>query len=392
MITDVYAPRVGGVSTAVRTLAREYQAKGHEVTLIAPAYDQAPDDPREDVIRISSRTVLFSPEDRMMKPSRVLELTERLRGWRYDIVHIQTPFVAHYVGVMLARRLGVPCIETYHTVFEEYLRHYVSFLPTAWAHSLAKWFSTSQCNAVDTVIVPSSAMFDELRDYGVYSPIEIIPPGVEPHLFKIGDGERFRQAHNIAPDRPTLVYVGRLGHEKNIEFLLEVVQELRQQVPQILLVLAGAGPSERQLKRRAAELGLTNQVLFVGNLPRTTELLDCYRAGDIFVFASRTEMQGLVLLEAMAAGVPVVGTALMGTKDILKAQRGALIAEDNVGDFAAKVLKLLREPDLRAKLAEEGMEYANQWSASASAERMLDCYSEVIRSRAPLAASRRSVT
>jgi 1,2-diacylglycerol 3-alpha-glucosyltransferase len=154
--------------------------------------------------------------------------------------------------------------------------------------------------------------------------------------------------------------------------------------PDALLVLAGEGPALGSLERQVERLGLAGSVLFVGYLARGVELDDCYLAGDVFVFASRTETQGLVLLEAMALGVPVVSTAVMGTRDILEPGLGALVAEDDLDDFAARVLRVLADGELRRRLGAEGVAYARQWSARQLAEQMLDFYREVMGRSGPV--------
>jgi 1,2-diacylglycerol 3-alpha-glucosyltransferase len=377
MISDVYFPRVNGVSTSIQTFRQAFEARGHTVALIAPDYGQAADD-GEDVLRIPSRQVLMDPEDFMMKRRSVGRLTDALRERDFDLLHIQTPFVAHYAGTALARRLGIPRVETYHTFFQEYLYHYVPFLPKSWMREAARKFSRWQCNAVDAVVVPSSAMLDVLREYGVRSPIEVIPTGLAAGRYEPGDGARFRTRYGIPSSRPTLVHVGRVAFEKNIGFLLQVLARVRATVPEVLLVIAGEGPALRQLQQQAADLGLQEHVLFVGYLSRDTSLSDCYCAADAFVFASNTETQGLVLIEAMAQGVPVVSTAVRGTKDILKPDCGALVAQEDVEDFAAKVTTVLGDDALRGELAAQARSYAREWSDDAFAERMLGFYRDVI--------------
>ncbi len=376
MISDVYFPRVNGVSTSISVFRRELTRLGHEVTLIAPDYPGAVPEP--GILRIPSRYLFIDPEDRIMGVRPLLALTGQLRAAQYDLVHIQTPFLAHWLGVRLARRLGLPTVETYHTFFEEYLYCYVSWLPREWLRGLARRVTRSQCNAVDAVVVPSSAMGEVLRRYGVTTRAAVLPTGIELDQFQAGDGARFRARYGIAPDRPVLLYVGRVAYEKNIGFLLEVAARVRQQHPSVLLVVAGEGPARPALERQAQALGLAESVLFVGYLDRAGELQECYRAGDLFVFASRTETQGLVLLEAMALGVPVVSTAVMGTRDVVRDGAGAAVAEDAVEPFAALTSALLADPERRATLAAAARRYAEEWSAGALAERMAEFYTQLI--------------
>ena len=378
MITDVYFPRINGVSTSIQIFMRELTRLGHQVTLIAPDYEQI--DTEENIIRIPSTRILFDPEDRLLKRRKVLAMRLRLKQQNFDIIHIQTPFIAHYLGVALAREFDIPCIESYHTYFEEYLFHYVPFVPKRWMRALARYFTTKQCNAVNAVVVPSTAMQDVLTSYGVTTLMHIIPTGMELDRFKGGDGAHFRTSYDIEPDRPVMTFIGRVAFEKNIEFLLGVVAHLRVRIPNVLLVIAGEGPALSSLKNRVQQLNLGTNVLFVGYLNREKELLDCYRAGDIFVFASRTETQGLVLLEAMALGVPVVSTAMMGTCDILRANRGALVAEENTEQFADSAERILTNPLLHERLRREALSYVQEWSAPAMTLQLVDFYQALCQS------------
>ena len=378
-VSDVYFPRVNGVSTSIQTFRAALDRAGHQVRLIAPAYGRG--EAEEGwILRMPSRRVPFDPEDRLMSRSAVARL--RWDGERPELVHIQTPFAAHSAGLRLARRLRAPVVETYHTYFEEYLGHYIPFVPDAWLRRLARRLVRAQCRQLDALVVPSHAMASHLRACGVGGRVEVIPTGLALAEFQGGDGARFRARHGIPPGRPVLVHVGRVAFEKNLEFVLRAVARVREEVPDVLLVVAGEGPALPRLRRLAEELGLGESVLFVSYLDRRTELLDCYRSGDAFVFASRTETQGLVLLEAMALGVPVVSTAVLGTKDLLAAGRGALVPPEDEAAFAAAIVRLLRDPELRRRLGEEGRALARDWSAERQAERLADLYRELVEEAA----------
>jgi 1,2-diacylglycerol 3-alpha-glucosyltransferase len=377
MISDVYFPRVNGVSTSIATFRRSLAALGHACLLIAPDYPRAADDDA-GIMRIPSRYLFLDPEDRILKAGEILSQLNQLRARRFDLLHIQTPFIAHHVGVKLARRLGIPCVETYHTYFEEYLYHYIPFLPKPFLKSVARSLTRRQCNHVDHVVVPSRAMHEVLDDYGVRAPVSVIPTGIEPGDLPPGSRERFSSTHGLDASRPMLVHIGRVAHEKNIAFLLDVLLAVRRVVPEVLLVIAGEGPALVHLRRQALALGLERNIRFLGYLKRGPSLSDCYCAGDVFVFASATETQGLVLLEAMTLGVPVVSTAVMGTRDILAAGKGALVAGETVTDFADKVVRLLGDPVLRERLGREARDHAAGWSAEVMARRLVEFYRKVI--------------
>ena len=377
MISDVYFPRVNGVSTSIQTFRRELATLGHQVDLIAPAY---PVPYTEDyrTLRVRSRYLPLDPEDRMMIPREVRMLLPQLREAAYDLVHIQTPFVAHYQGVEIAKLLDIPRMETYHTFFEEYLFHYVPVVPKAMLRALSRRFSRSQCNQLNALVVPSTAMRDKLLEYGVRVPMHVVPTGIPLAQFAGGDGKAFRVAHGIPGERRVLLFVGRVAFEKNIDFLLRALKRAVATIPDLLLVIAGEGPALASLKKLTAKLNLQEHALFVGYLDRRDALLDCYRAADAFVFASRTETQGLVLLEAMALGLPVISTAVMGTRDIVGPKRGALVPDDDEADFAEHIVRLMGDGDLRARLAEEGRAYVREWHADALARKLVATYQDVL--------------
>jgi len=377
MISDVYFPRVNGVSTSIRTFRRELLALGHHVTLIAPTYPGY-SEADADIVRIPSRGVPLDPEDRMMRRGEVDKLAAQLDKLRFDIVHIHTPFVAHYAGAYLAKRLGIRAVESYHTFFEEYLHHYVPFVPRNAMRFFARRFSVSQCNAVDRIVSPSRAMHQALRDYGVKTPIDILPTGLESSQFNRGSGARFRNKHRIGLDRPTLLYVGRVAHEKNIDFLVHAFRDVVAQVKDALLLIVGEGPAEPHVRNLVREQGLESAVRFIGYLERDTELLDCYASANLFVFASRTETQGLVLLESLAQGTPVVSTIHMGTRDVLEHARGARVVTENTTAFANAVVELLSDNDQRKRLAMLAPSDAAKWSAREMAERLLRVYTACI--------------
>ena len=378
-ISDVYFPRVNGVSTSIETFRRNLHLLGHTVHLIAPDYGTPAAD-ETDILRVPARTVPLDPEDRLMRYGWVMQQLDRLRGEHYDLIHVQTPFVAHYLGVKLSHLLDIPCIETYHTFFEEYLYHYIPFLPKSLTRWLAKRFSRHQGNSLDGMVIPSRPMQRVLQDYGIATTMEVIATGIEPASFVLGDRVAFREKYDIPQERPMLLFVGRVAHEKNIDFLVQVVNQVRKEVADVLFVIAGEGPARAHLEQEVKRLALGQHVRFIGYLDRHTELNNCYRAADIFIFSSRTETQGLVLLEAMAQGVPLVSTAELGTRDVLQDGAGVWIAQEELSDFSSNVVKMLGHAQARSDLGELGRAYANEWSAAKQAKKMLTFYNTVIES------------
>ena len=383
-ISDVFFPRVNGVSTSINTFATELRALGHQVTLIAPSYTDE-DKQEEWIVRVPSHKIYFDPEDRLMNFGKLKALLPWIRDKHFDVIHIHTPFTAHYVGIHFGKKLDIPVVETYHTFFEDYLHHYLPFIPQFISRKLARTISRRQCNAVDGIVSPSKPMLDVLKQYGIKTPAEVVATGLDDSSFARVDGEHFRMSHDIPLAQPMLLFVGRVAHEKNIGFLLEMHVELIKKHPDALLVITGEGPAEESIKHSIEKLGISNKVRMIGYLDRSHELIACYKAADIFVFASKSETQGLVLLEAMAQGTAVVAIAELGTKSILIEGEGVLIAKDDINDFADKVSVLLSDAPKRQMIGEKGRQYAQEkWGAGVLAKKVAKFYKSTINQKSSL--------
>jgi 1,2-diacylglycerol 3-alpha-glucosyltransferase len=383
-ISDVFFPRVNGVSTSINTFATELRSLGHQVTLIAPSYTDE-DKQEEWIVRVPSHKIYFDPEDRLMNFGKLKALLPWIRDKHFDVIHIHTPFTAHYVGIYFGKKLDIPVVETYHTFFEDYLHHYLPFIPQFISRKLARTISRRQCNAVDGIVSPSKPMLDVLKQYGIKTPAEVVATGLDDSSFARVDGEHFRMSHDIPLAQPMLLFVGRVAHEKNIGFLLEMHVELIKKHPDALLVITGEGPAEESIKHSIDKLDISNKVRMIGYLDRSHELIACYKAADIFVFASKSETQGLVLLEAMAQGTAVVAIAELGTKSILIEGEGVLIAKDDVNDFADKVSVLLSDAPKRQMIGEKGRQYAQEkWGAGVLAKKVAKFYKSTINQKSSL--------
>ena len=380
-ISDVYFPRVNGVSTSIRTFRADLRDAGVDTVLVAPAYGDSKDtgtgNDEPGVLRVPSGRVPRDPEDRRMKSAALRQVLAGLDTQHFDLVHIHTPFVAHYAGVRFAAQRAIPVIATYHTFFEEYLHHYVPVLPRVFGRALARSFTRSQAAQLAAIVAPSEPMRALLTDYGVTTRIQVIPTGLPADRYLPGDGARFRAGFEIPTNRPLLLYVGRVAHEKNIEFLLHAFVALRRTRQDAMLVIAGEGPAREHLQSLVAQLGLRPDVHFIGYLDRERALADCYAAADVFVFASRTETQGLVLLEALAQGRPVVSTVHLGTASILQAGCGARVAPEKPDAFAQAIACILDDPARAARLSVQARSFASGWASNLMAARLADLYRDL---------------
>jgi glycosyltransferase involved in cell wall biosynthesis len=230
---------------------------------------------------------------------------------------------------------------------------------------------------VDAVVSPSEPVRRRLLEYGVTRPIHVIPTGMTEDRFVRGSPQRFREQFGFAPDQRIVLNVGRVAHEKNLGFLLRMFPLVARRDPRAVLVIAGEGPARASLQAEAEKLGIGPRTRFIGNLDRERTLNDCYAAADVFVFASRTETQGLVLLEAMAQSRPVVSTACLGTRSVLTAGSGACVVEESEADFAAAVCAVLKDPARARAMGEKARAWSGQWSSASLAANMAHLYREL---------------
>ena len=341
-VSDVYFPRVNGVSTSIRTFRSDLAQLGVETTLVAPAYPGATDDADPSIIRVPSGGVPRDPEDRRFLGGPLRRVLDAALAAQVDLVHIHTPFIAHYAAVRFARTHGLPVVATYHTFFEDYLHHYVPILPRGIGRWIARRFTLSQCDDVAELISPSAPMREALLAYGVTTPIEVLPTGLPAESFVHGDGARFRK-RSICRQTVRCCCTWDAWRSKRTSISCCACSCVCARAGRMRCSSSPAKVRRCHISPNwRASLVSRSQVRFIGYLDRATELPDCYAAGNAFVFASRTETQGLVLLEAMAQGTPVVSTAELGTRSILTADCGAYVVPEEEEPFAAAVAEALQ--------------------------------------------------
>lgn len=378
-ISDVYYPRINGVSTSIKSFKENLEQLGHEVRLIAPEYNNHLCSEKW-IKRVPSFQVPYDPEDRLMNYFELKKLKKWVESEKFDLIHIHTPFMAHYFGLNLRKTLSIPCIETYHTFFEDYLHHYIPWLPEKFGRRFARWVSRRQCNSVDGVVVPSKPMLDVLTQYGIDKPMSVIPTGIDKHFLTKRNSDVFKLNYQLPMNKKILLYVGRVAKEKNIEFLLHVVKNISREYKDILLLITGEGPADKDLDLKIKEFGIYEFVKRLPYLDRGNELPQCYSAADVFVFSSKSETQGIVPLEAMAQGTPVVAIAEMGIASVIKNNEGAFATKDNLEEFVSCVKKLISNDKLHASQSKKAYKYVKEnWAASVQAEKVVSFYKASIK-------------
>jgi 1,2-diacylglycerol 3-alpha-glucosyltransferase len=380
LFTNNYAPFCGGVTTSVHTLRQGLTARGHEVWVFAPRFPGAADD--SHVVRYPSIPAATYPEFSLAIPvSR--RIATRSRALAFDVFHAQHPFLLGPVARRLARQQGRPLIFTYHTRYEKYA-HYVP-LPRRLVESAAVRLSTRFAARATAVIAPSAVVRDELVRRGVDAPVTVIPTGIDLARFSPGDRGQARRELGLAADERVLLYVGRLDREKSVERILLAFERIASTVPRSRLVLVGQGTQAAALRRQAGALVVADRICFLG-LRAHDALPVCYRAADLFVFASETETQGLVLAEAAACGLPAVAVAGPGCDEVVHDGDSGLLTKSEPAALAEAAIGLLVDAERRQAMGGRARQVAErQFGVDLQIDRTLAIYEEA---RARLARQR----
>lgn len=377
--TNNYKPFVGGVPIAVELLAGRLRERGHRVFVFAPDYgDESP--PETDVFRCPA-IKNFNESSFVLPITLTLEPYAQFADLKADVVHVHHPFLLGDTGMQAARQNDLPVVFTYHTQYEKY-SHYMPF-GERMVEEIAVKLSVRFANACDAIIAPSTDIRQLLLDRGVNTPIKVIPTGVDLARFKRGKGDAFRQRFGIGASEKVCLYVSRLAREKNTTFLLDAFQRIAQDEPQARMVIVGSGDEEKALKNRAAELGFGSRVVFAGTLVGD-DLVGAYRGSDLFVYASTSETQGMVVLEAMAGGLTVVAVDGPGVRDIvIDGVNGCMVSEGDVEGFSARCVEILQSGELCARLRERAGVRARELSLAATTRKVESLYKSVIRNPRP---------
>lgn len=372
--SDCYTPRVNGVTTSIHVLKRALEAAGHEVLLFVPRY--LGDNPQEPGLhRFSSFYQHFQPEDRGMLPWPPATLRALWRS-RVDVVHIHTPFNAGLLGWSKARLGGVPMVFTHHTLWEEYA-HYLSIVPLKVGRWVGRALADFYFQRARAVVMPSEEIAQSLVGSRVKVPHHVIPTGIDCDNFRHGDAKRVLQELNLPPGSRLFLYMGRMGKEKSIDVLLRAFKQYRERGGQAVFALLGGGPGLEDLKALARSLELGETVRFLGYRKRD-ELKHYLAAATLFLFASQTETQGLVLIEAAAAGVPVIAVRASGVSEAVDSERSGLLLP-NLDDqlFADTLCALETDESRRSRWAAAAPLWAENFSDREMARQMLDLYSSL---------------
>jgi glycosyltransferase involved in cell wall biosynthesis len=396
MFSDAYWPRVNGVTVSVDTFSLALVKEGHEVMIVCSEYpvDSMADniaaggagteDParkRLKLLRVPSRSVFFSHEDRAAKLSKRGWVESELDGFSPDLVHVNTEFLIANFGFGYAKKRRVPAVYTFHTIWEDYAINYFPYIPEGILRFVVRKVQKNLLKQADLVIVPTPQIEEMLKTYGVKKETRRLPTGVDPALFKhsgealAGFRAGMEKKYPAVKGKRLLLFAGRVSKEKNISFIIELFPELLAKHSDLALVIAGNGPYLDYFRDEARRCGVEASCVFTGYLERA-ELSLLYGVSHIFLLPSLTETQGLVTIEAMLSGIPVVAIGVLGTAEVMGGDNGGFMVKNDSAEFRDRVLDLLDDEELYRKKAEEARRHAQGWTIESLAEKLLDIYRE----------------
>ena len=374
LFTNNYLPFCGGVTISVETLRRGLEACGHEAWVFGPRLTGA-EDASVKVVRYPSIPVATYPEFALAVPySRRIE--RLVSALAFDVIHAHHPFLLGPAARRLARRTRRPLIFTYHTRYEKYA-HYVP-LPLRLVQAAALRISAGFAARADAVLAPSAVIRDELHARGVRAPIAVVPTGVDLERFRPGDREAARRSLGVGQGEPLVLYVGRLDREKSVDRVLGAFERVASTIPAARLVLVGQGTEAQRLWRTAASLPVAERIQFLGLRPHDS-LAECYQAADVFLFASETETQGLVLAEAAACGLPAVAVDAPGCDEVVRDGDTGILTKGNSAALAEAVIGLLLDPERRRAMARRAREVAEHlFDVKLQIDRTMAVYADAV--------------
>jgi glycosyltransferase involved in cell wall biosynthesis len=373
MMADVYLPHISGITNYISLNKKFLEKKGHEVFIFTFG-DLDYSDNESNIIRSPGLPLLdtgyyiswsYSPRAR-----RLLNTME--------VVHVHHPFLSGSLALRYCRSRGIPIIFTNHTRYDLYSQAYLPPMADIIGAAAVQAYLPAFCKACDMVISPSAGMRDVLVGFGVDTPIEIAPNGVDLNPFQNPGNSIERHELGLCAEDVVLVYVGRLGPEKNLQFLLRSFAGVVQAYDHARLLLIGNGPEREILEGLVSDYEISECVRFAGMVPYDI-VPDYMRLADAFVTASVTEVHPLTVVEAMAAGLPVLGISSPGISDTIRdGESGYLVSQVDIASFTAKMVRLVREEDSRRQMGQTARQAAAEYDIELTTVIMEERYRKMI--------------
>jgi glycosyltransferase involved in cell wall biosynthesis len=373
MMADAYKPHVSGITNYIDLNKRYIEKAGHEVFIFTFGDQDAQDD---------EMRVIRSPGVPLVDTGYFLSFSYNRAAKKLlqtmDVVHVHHPFLSGRLALRYCEPLRIPIIFTNHTRYDLYAQAYLPILPEEISDGFLQAYMPAFCESMNLVISPSAGMANILREMNVTSPIAIIPNGVELQLFYNAE-PLSRADFGFSQSDTLLIYTGRLAAEKNLSFLLQSFAGVARAIDNVNLIVVGGGHKqfESDLHSLTAELNISHRVRYTGMV--AYESLPSYLAmSDIFITASVTEVHPLSVIEAMAAGLPVMGISSPGVSDTVEDGVTGFIATEDLASFSAKLTRLCLDRDLRKQMGAAAHQASTNYAIERTTQILLEQYERLV--------------
>lgn len=355
IFSDTYLPQVNGVVSSIVTLQKQLIKQGHNVYIFTISHPKASGDD-DHVYRLPSMPFVFLKDHRvglLYSP----KLVHQIKKLKLDIILSQTEFSLGFFARLVSKKLHIPIVHTYHTMYEEYM-HYIS-KGVEFSPEFARKYSKKFCNHVDGVIAPTQKTKDLLLSYGVHTPIAVIPTGIDfspfnPMSYTPSEINTLKSEFGLSNDNPVILFVGRVAKEKSIDIIFQALPKVLSALPEAKMLLVGDGPELDQLKKLAQSLKLSDAIIFAGMRP-WCDIGKYYQLGDVFVSASVSETQGLTFAEAMAATLPVIAKVDDSIEGLVVNNYNGKLFE-TTEQLSAALIQILSDKNYKDRLSSHALE------------------------------------
>jgi len=421
MFTDAYWPRVNGVTVSVDSYSRALIKAGHNVMIICSSYPEGnlgsieprrrvPEDnlgsvgpaigsmqqecPEElrateegeglKVVRVPSVPVFVTKEDRLAKINKWFWVFRQVELFDPQIIHIHTEFMIAEFGFLYALVHNIPAIYTFHTMWEDYGPNYFPMFPPEMVKLVIRGILKNILNRSFRVILPTPQIAEVVHKYKPRAKTFLLPTGIDLELFRHDEAEsgafreRMEERYPLLKGKRILLFAGRVVREKNIGFLFSILPEILAKFSDVALLIVGGGPDLEYFQDEAKKAGVEESCVFTGYMERS-DLVQTYAFAEVFVFPSLTDTQGLVTLEAMLSGIPVVAIGALGTLMVMGGDNGGFMVKNDAAEFTARVLDLLGDRELHCRKSGEAREHASAWSIEELTKKLVVFYESTVK-------------
>lgn len=375
--TNYYTPSIGGIETSIANICKGFEKDGHEVFVFSPQYPNWMDK-NENIFRYKSVYFNYGGYFYVIPIPFFSKMDLIIKRLNLDIIHSHQPYSLGNEALKYSKKLNIPLVFTYHINYREYY-HYIPFIQKSISQKYITRITSTYSNKCDAVIAPSISIKKLLLDHKVKVPIEIIPSGININEFVKSKGKKddIRERYGINTEDIVLITASRITEEKNIPFLIKSYLLIKKSCKNSKFIIIGDGAAKNTLRKLALKLNVYKDVFFTGHIKKE-EVISLFQASDIFIFSSLTETQGIVLIEAMISGLPVVAVKSNGIEDIVQNGKNGILTENSVDEFSRSVLEIINDKELRDKLSNKAKDYSKNYSVELWVEKIIKLYNNLI--------------